>query len=93
LQRVIAASPISPASPLSWRSLTIRASCSPLDRPPSRRRNPNADNLDRPIASHHVALCYCKPSADDLSQHAPAENMAMNELLLVDAKPAAGEQL
>jgi hypothetical protein len=24
------------------------------------RRNPNSDNLDRPIARNHVALCYCK---------------------------------
>jgi hypothetical protein len=69
------------------------ARCSPLDRPPSRRRNPNSDNLDRSIACHHVALCHCEPGADKLSQHVAAEDMAMNELLLVDAKPAAGEQL
>jgi uncharacterized protein (DUF58 family) len=66
---------------------------SPLDRPPSGRRNPDSDNLDRPLTRHHVALCDCKPGADELSQDVAAEDMAMNELLLVDAKPAAGEQL
>jgi hypothetical protein len=58
--------------------------------PPSRRRNPNSHNLDRPIARHHVALCYCKPGAHQISQHPAAEDMAMNELFLVDSKPAAG---
>ena len=40
-----------------------------------------------------MALCYCKPGADKLSQHVPAEDMAMNELLLADAKPTSGKQL
>jgi hypothetical protein len=66
---------------------------SPLDRPPPRCRNPNSDNLDRSITCHHLALCYCEPGADELSQHVAAKDMAMNEPVLVDAKPAAGEQL
>jgi hypothetical protein len=78
---------------LSLRSFVIRAvGRSPLDRPPSRRGNPNSD-LDCPVARHHAALCYCKPGADELSQHVAAKDMAMNELLFADAKPAAGEQL
>jgi hypothetical protein len=79
---------------LSLRSITIRAAGRlPLDRPPSRRRNPDSDNFDCSIARHHVALCYCKPGADEISQHVTAEDMAMNELLLADTKAAAGEQL
>jgi hypothetical protein len=67
---------------ISLRSITIRAPRrSPLYRPPSRRRNPNSHNLDRPIARQHVALCYCKPGAHQISQHPAAEDMAMNESL------------
>jgi hypothetical protein len=94
-RRIVAVSTASlVTSTLSLRSITIRtAGRLPLDRPPSRRRNPNSDNFDCSIARHHVALCCCKPGADEISQHVAAEDMAMNEQLLVDAKPAAGEQL
>jgi hypothetical protein len=94
-RRIIAVSPASlVTSTLSLRSITIRAAGrSPLDRPPFRRRNPNSDNLDCPIARHHVALCYCKLGADEISRHMAAEDMAMNELLLADTKLTAGEQL
>jgi hypothetical protein len=42
---------------------------------------------------HHAALCYCKPGAHETGQYVTAEHIALNGLLLVDAKRAAGQQL
>jgi hypothetical protein len=67
---------------------------SPSDRLPSSFGDPDANNLDRLAASlHHLVLCSRKPGADEPGRHPPADAVAMNEQLRVDAMPAAGEQL
>jgi hypothetical protein len=67
---------------------------SPPDRLPSSFGDHDEDNLDRLAASlHHLMLCSRKPSANEPGQNSPADAVAMNEQLRVDAMPAAGEQL
>jgi hypothetical protein len=39
-----------------------------FERTHSCRRNSNPDNLDRPIARHHLALCCYKPGSDEPGQ-------------------------
>jgi hypothetical protein len=43
---------------------------------PPRRRDPYPDDLDRLAASlHALALCRCKPFADETSDHVAVEPM------------------
>src|SRR5712671_650380 len=62
--------------------------------PPSRRRNPEADDLDRLTASHHhLTPCCRKPAPDEAGEHPAAEAVAAEEHLLVDAVAVTREQL
>lgn len=67
---------------------------STFDHLPPRLRNPDPNDLDRLAASlDHLTLCCCEPSADETDDRRPPEAVAMHKQFLVDAMPAAGEQL
>src|SRR6266446_1590984 len=73
--------------------LDIRAILA-LDRPPPRRRNPDPDDLDRLAASlDDLSICCCQSGGDETDDRRPPEVVAMHKQFLVDAVPAAGEQL
>jgi len=67
---------------------------STFDHLPPRRRNPNADDLNRLSASlDHLTLCSCQPLANETDERLLPEAVAMDKQFLVDAMPTAGEQL
>jgi len=56
--------------------------------------DPDPTDLDRLAASlHDLALCSCKPGANEADEHLPLEAVAEHEHLHESAAPTAGEQL
>lgn len=63
-----------------------------LDRPPAGVSDPDADNLDRLAASlDALALCCCKPGADEAGDHVAIEPMGEDKQFLGGAVRIAGE--
>jgi hypothetical protein len=76
-------------------TVTIGLRPSIFDRLPTGFGDPDPTDLDRLAASlDYLALRCCKPAPDKAGQHPAAEAcQRRGQQLLVDAVPAAGEQL